>query len=133
MIDGFVTIEYVMSDEKLPLDKWLHISQAEGGLFQTCWMLIFGDRVAIPPSLLKLRASSNDVRHMAGFIILYFEKATEARVPIFIQDPETHLHPAECAAFMCMFNRLKAFCEQICKGPRWTPASVPKGRRLNLK
>jgi len=130
-LDGFNTIAYVMDEEKLPLDKWIHISQ--GGVFGEVWEKLFQGRVPIPISLLQLRNASNDVRHAAGLIILFFEKTVEERVPIFLREPETHLHPAEARCIMGMIKKLQYFCGIACRGPKFVPKPVPKGRRLNLE
>lgn len=111
VISGRTTIDYVMDEEKLPLRKWQHIST--GPLFKELFQDIFEGSVEIPASLIDLHEAAPDIQHISGMIILMFECMAERGIPVYLDFPETHLHPAQARCLVGMLEKMNRVCQSI--------------------
>lgn len=91
-----------MSDQMTQevLDKWLEIGGEK--LFD---MVFSSQNIKAPKTIEELRIAGGGVKHIVGMIAMIFT-ALALNKRIFLQFPETHLHPKACAGLADMLHYL---------------------------
>lgn len=98
------TLKYV---QELQADKWAHIGG--GQLFQHWFKQVFGGLELLPATLEDLQSAAMDVQHITGLIILLFEALHERKERVFLELPETYLHPKQVYHLMSLIQSIRSF------------------------
>lgn len=88
------------------LDKWF----ALGG--EKLFDMVFSSQgITAPKTIQELRMSGGGVKHIVGMIAMIFTALALGK-RIFLQFPETHLHPKACAGLADMLHYLTNISEE---------------------
>jgi hypothetical protein len=108
--------------DSLNEQQWQHISS--GPLFQHFFNIIFkdaGSSVTVPKTVDDLKRGDYGVKHISGMIIILVENSPlMSKNPpkkVYLEYPETFLHPAQTRSFMSMlYDLMKLYGDDISGG-----------------
>lgn len=102
----FDSTRKVMAD--MSQRAWVHIST--GPLFKTLYTAFFneGAEYPLPVTIKELNEDCDEgVVHICGMIVLLVEARFAGKKSVFVKNPETHLHPAQTANLVTVFNMIQ--------------------------